>query len=534
MKIAIFTDFAVNYLAKARVMAATVKKQNPNIDVVALVADQFPSFIQPENEPFAHIWMVEDYPQKNIKSWIFRHNIMELATAIKGWGLQRLLRMGYDYVIYLDPDCWVLEDPALILNILPADKSVSVVPHTTSPACTDEEIRVIETSSLRQGIYNLGFLLVKNDENGNKLADWWAARLERYCIDDFEKGLFTDQRWFDLAVGYFDFIHISRHAGIDVASWNVGQRHLVRSATGYKIDGDPLIFYHFSGVGPAGVHRWVREKFAPSDPLVAELEFEYEKLIEEQGQSELVQIKPFFESYSDGTPVAKADRALYRDRADLSSRFPDPYEVGAAYNFKKVAEKARPIEELSTAPTHEEPPSPLQSSNGDARQLFDPTVYQLSAGLEGQPLKDMWFHYLAQGWSCPFRPNRFFDPFYYINQVDSLDRSAYPTPLHHYLDKGLATGLSPNWVYDDGFYLSHNKEIADVIRSGSLTCGFEHFSFWGWKEGRAGCAFFNESTYLARHPDVAAAIEAGTLLSGEQHYSEYGVAEGRLLYTHEG
>lgn len=89
-------------------------------------------------------------------SWIFRHNIMELSTSIKGWGLERLLATGYDYVMYLDPDCWVLEDPALLISEMSEHCSVAVVPHTTRPADSDEEIRIIETSSLRHGIYNLG------------------------------------------------------------------------------------------------------------------------------------------------------------------------------------------------------------------------------------------------------------------------------------------------------------------------------------------------------------------------------------------
>ncbi len=198
--------------------------------------------------------------------------------------LNRLLDAKYDYVIYLDPDCWVLEDPATIINALPPDASVGVVPHTTRPADSDEEVRIVETSSLRHGIYNLGFLVVRNDANGRVLAEWWAKRLDKYCIDDFKLGLFTDQRWFDLAVGYFDFIKVIRHHGIDVASWNVGQRVLTRRDNGYNIDGDPLIFYHFSGVGPEGVHRWVRDKFAPSDPLVAELEFRYERMIADAGR----------------------------------------------------------------------------------------------------------------------------------------------------------------------------------------------------------------------------------------------------------
>jgi hypothetical protein len=317
MKIAVYTSFAINYLAKARVLVQSIKTCNPKIDVVALVCDRFPRSVDITKEQFDQIWTVEDYPANPIEGWIFRHNIMELSTAVKGWGLIRLLEAGYDYVLYLDPDCWVLHDPAKIVDLLPASFSVGVVPHTTREAESDEEVRIVETSSLRHGIYNLGFLLVRNDENGRRLARWWAARLDRYCIDSFAEGLFTDQRWFDLAVGYFDFIKIIRHNGIDVASWNFGRRKLTRNSNGYLVDGDDLIFYHFSGVGPNSVHRWVRERFAPSDPLVAELEFRYERLIADFGQADLERIIPHFDMYTDGTRIPGEHRTLYRSRPDF-------------------------------------------------------------------------------------------------------------------------------------------------------------------------------------------------------------------------
>ncbi len=72
MRIAIYTSFAINYLAKARVLTHTIKALNPKIDVIALVCDRFPEYINSIDEPFDQIWMVEDYPAESIKNWIFR------------------------------------------------------------------------------------------------------------------------------------------------------------------------------------------------------------------------------------------------------------------------------------------------------------------------------------------------------------------------------------------------------------------------------------------------------------------------------
>jgi hypothetical protein len=562
MKIAIYTSFAINYLAKARVLVRTIKQRNPQIDVIGIVCDRFPSTIRVTDEEFDQIWMVEDYPAAPIRSWIFRHGIMELSTAVKGWGLTRLLDAGYDYVIYLDPDCWVLKDPAKIVDCLPSGFSVGVVPHTTRAADSDEEIRIVETSSLRHGIYNLGFLLVRNDGNGQRFARWWAARLDKYCIDDFNAGLFTDQRWFDLAVGYFDFIKIIRHNGIDVASWNVGQRALTRNGDGYLVDGDELMFYHFSGVGPTSVHRWVREKFAPADPLAAELEFSYEAMINESGQAELAKTIPYFELYSDGVSVPAIHRAVYRSHLDLVQRYKDPYDVSSVPNFR---EEARDLGSSASKGVVRLPSLPIrrrlrpwlisgltqaasvpvrlrfalrvslqgEGSLGDldtlARRLFDQRVYQGESRSLEIDADRLWAKYSKSAWRPGVFGNRFFDPGYYRLFISAKERAEYRTPLHHYIARGVKAGLSPSWIYDDAYYLEKYSDVREAIRRGEFICGFEHFARWGAEQGRDGCEYFNERAYLTRHPDVANGVTEGRIRSGEAHYVKHGHKEKRSL-----
>lgn len=521
MRIAIYTSFAVNYLAKARVLVDTVKAVNPAIDVIGVVSDRFPPGFDLSRERFDQIWMVEDYPATPIKGWIFRHNIMELSTAVKGWALNRLLDAGYDYVMYLDPDCWVLEDPAKIIPLLPADGSVGVVPHTTREADSDEEIRIVETSSLRHGIYNLGFLIVRNDANGRRLAEWWAARLDKYCVDDFSNGLFTDQRWFDLAAGYFDFVKVIRHHGIDVASWNIGQRRLSRNGEGYRVDDDELIFYHFSGVGPTGVHRWVREKFAPADPIAAELEFRYERMIAAQGQADLAKVVPYFDRYSDGTKVPNTHRLLYRSRPDLAEHYPDPFDVSVLPNFREA-----------TGDAPATPPAVVRNDLGDldalARRLFDPDCFRKrAAAAKEKTSEQLWKDYKASGWKPRVFPNRHFDPAFYRLFVTDQEAAKFRTPLHHYIAEGARAGVPPSWIYDDAFYLATYPDIAEAIRAGVFVCGFEHFVHHGTREGRDGCGYFNEASYLALNPDVAASLDAGQSRSGEAHYLMHGHGEGR-------
>ena len=522
MKIAIYTSFAVNYLAKARVLVKTIKATNPKIDVIGCVNDRFPAGFDASGELFDRFFMVEDYPATPIASWIFRHNIMELSTATKGWVLNRLLDAGYDYVMYLDPDCWVLDDPAKIISLLPDQCSVGVVPHTTNEAESDEEIRIVETSSLRHGIYNLGFLIVRNDANGRRFAEWWAKRLHQYCIDDFSQGLFTDQRWFDLAVGYFDFIKVIRHHGIDVASWNIGQRTLSRHGERYQVDGDDLIFYHFSGVGPAGVHRWVRDKFAPADPIAAELEFRYESMIAECGQAELESILPHFDRYSDGSKIPSAHRIAYRKNPGAARHHPDPYTGPQVRSFLNELQEGNDVAQI---PAHHISPADAELL---AERLFDSQLFlQQRRGSRPRDARALWSEYKRSGWSGPERPNRFFNTSYYRLFVPARDRRRYPTPLHHYVEVGQRAGLSPNWIFDEGYYLEKHPDVSRAVASGQFSCGLEHFFKIGAAEGLDGCLFFNERRYLDLNPDVAESVRRGDTITGEAHFLRHGRVERR-------
>ena len=522
MRIAIYTSFAINYLAKARVLVKSIKAVAPDIDVIGIVCDKFPRNIDATEEPFDDLWLVEEYPAKPVTAWIFRHNIMELCTAVKGWGLLRLLESGYDFVFYLDPDCWVLEDPKQIIDLLEQKKSVMVVPHTTSPAETKEGIRLVEISSLKHGIYNLGFLLVRNDTNGRKFAEWWAARLRDFCFADFESGMFTDQRWFDLAVGYFPFIQVAWHKGVDVASWNIGQRKIARSGDGgYHVDGDPLVFYHFSGVGPAGVHRWVRDIFAPSDPLAAELEFRYEELINAAGQEELSKVRPAYDRYDDGAFVEPADRLFFRKTEEYGKKFPNPYATSGAENFRRAA---RPEARAGMGRGLK-----LSSSQIElvALRLFDPENFMKSIGGFKPSRSMLWSAYKKRGWKASNSPNRYFDVGYYSSQIRPAERGSYETPLHHYVSIGRDRGLSPLWFFDERFYLELYADVRLAVETDEMLSGYEHYFLHGLREGRQSSSFFYEAKYLRLNTDVLAAVNSGEFANGGEHYVFYGRHEGR-------
>lgn len=80
--------------------------------------------------------------------------------------------------------------------------------------------------------------------------------------------------------------------------------------------------------------------------------------------------------------------------------------------------------------------------------------------------------------------------------------------------------------FDPTFYLGRNPDVAAAIQSGAFRTAFEHFSKFGFTEGRSPSAVF-ASDYLTKNQDVAAAVTQGFFKSGFEHFIKHGMAEGR-------
>ena len=193
-------------------------------------------------------------------------------------------------------------------------------PETTLEAIWDNEI-----SSLQHGAFNLGFLGVSNGPEGNRFVDWWSHRLIHFCRDDRSRGLFTDQKWVDLALGFFENVSILRSPRFNVAPWNLSQRNISGTFDiGFRVEGEPLGFYHFTGFD-SGAHDQMVQKYAGDNESVRMLVEWYARRTKAlSGDKDPGWALGFFE---DGTPIEPIHRRIYRDREDLVAAFPDPFKL---------------------------------------------------------------------------------------------------------------------------------------------------------------------------------------------------------------
>lgn len=324
----IFTSVAANYLAKARVLAGSVKKFHPEFQFHLLLCDAVPAGFSLESEPFDSLIAVGDFGLENPEQWIFQHTLVELTTAAKGFALEKLLDLpDCSEVLFFDPDIVVLAPLDRLLAEF-ANASILLTPHLTEPEVAREAILDNELSVLRHGVYNLGFLGVKNSAEGRRFAGWWRERLKNFCFNDIARGLFTDQRWADLTPAYFPDHKILRDAAYNVCTWNLTHR-AVTGAGPFEllVNGGPVVFYHFSGFD-SGAQLGMLEKYGSQMPGLYQLRDWYVAECERHGQSEVADLRWAYGFFDNGVPILKAHRKVYRERPDLQSAFPNPYATG--------------------------------------------------------------------------------------------------------------------------------------------------------------------------------------------------------------
>lgn len=315
----IFTSVCANYVHKARSLAQSVKRHIPDAKMILCLVERE---IDPRipAECFDDVVLAKDAWDGNFERFIFKHAIVEASTSVKGQFFRYLMDRftEEDKFVYLDPDCYVYDDFTELKQEL--DKHPIVLcPHLLKPGNIDMEL-----SSTAHGVYNLGFLGISRSEEGRRCVDWWAERLYLFCYDDIQRGIFTDQKWFDLAPCFFD-VKVFKHHGYDFAPWSLMNCNITKDADGkYYVEGDGLRFIHFSGYGRSAedcMTKWMPEE----GKLFRELYADYSQQHDANDADKISKTPWSYANYDSGEKVEDCVRCAYRGDWDVMFLYEDPF-----------------------------------------------------------------------------------------------------------------------------------------------------------------------------------------------------------------
>lgn len=143
-----------------------------------------------------------------------------------------------DLITYLDSDLFFFHSPAPVFQEI-GSSSIAIIPHRFSP-----ERQILE----RYGIYNVGWLSFRNNDNGLACLEWYRSRCLEWCFDRYEDDKFADQKYLDHWPKQFSGVCVLQHKGANLALWNIINYSIQDTNQGLFVDEVPLIFYHFQGV----------------------------------------------------------------------------------------------------------------------------------------------------------------------------------------------------------------------------------------------------------------------------------------------
>jgi hypothetical protein len=141
-----------------------------------------------------------------------------------------------DLITYLDADLFFFASPTPLFEEL-GGGSIAIIGHRFSPYMRKHEV---------YGIYNVGWLSFRRDENALACLNWWRAKCIEWCYDRLDNGRFADQKYLNDWPSRFQSVVVLEHKGANVALWNVSNYHLhSRDRDTVMVDEHPLIFFHF-------------------------------------------------------------------------------------------------------------------------------------------------------------------------------------------------------------------------------------------------------------------------------------------------
>jgi hypothetical protein len=239
-----FTLCSNNYLGQAKVLADSYTQHNPGLQfIIGLVDRKDPSIDYSMFAP-AQILPCESLGFSVFEEMMERYAIVEFNTAVKPFYFTYLFDKGFDKVVYLDPDIRLFQSFEQLFSLLD-NYDVLLTPHTITPT-HDHSDRWQRVSNM-VGIYNLGFLAMRDSEATRSIVSWWRKKLETECLMIPAEGMFVDQVWANYFPVYFQgHCHILTDPGYNVAYWNFGERRLEKINGTYYVNGSQLKFFHFS------------------------------------------------------------------------------------------------------------------------------------------------------------------------------------------------------------------------------------------------------------------------------------------------
>jgi hypothetical protein len=142
-----------------------------------------------------------------------------------------------DLITYLDSDLYFYANPEPVFEEL-GTGSIGIIRHRVK-----SDLAVVE----QYGIYNVGWVSFRRDEDALACLRWWRDRCIEWCFHRVEENRYADQKYLDSFPKKFRNVVVLEHKGANLAPWNIANYRISKESGKITVDRQPLLFFHFQG-----------------------------------------------------------------------------------------------------------------------------------------------------------------------------------------------------------------------------------------------------------------------------------------------
>lgn len=258
------TYFDHNYLSRGLAMYQSLQRQEPKSQLwVLCLSDQAHDVLTALALPSVVPIRMAEFEAADPEvaaTRTTRSTVEYYFTCTPAWILFVLARTAEaEWVTYLDGDLYFFQPPEPIYDELQG-ASVAIIPHRYP--------RRLERRLMKFGVYNVGWVGIRRDEEGQAVANWWRQRCIEWCHDYVDGDRFADQRYLDSFPRLSSKVRAVENIGANLAPWNIGNYRIDVADDKVMLDASvPLIFFHFQGLRKGlrwfifNSHRYYRTPF---------------------------------------------------------------------------------------------------------------------------------------------------------------------------------------------------------------------------------------------------------------------------------
>lgn len=241
------TYFNKNYLAHGRSLYESLISVMPNAKLLMMCMDD-ESFevLSQVNYPHAILAKYSDMESQNPALLIAKENrslveyFYTCSSATCVYSMKNIV--GIDSITYLDADLFFFSSPQAIFDEM-RTSSIGIIEHKFSKLTMRNKI---------YGLYNVGWITFRNDQEGNKCINDWHEKCLEWCYQKLEGDKYADQKYLDKWPQDYKNVCIIQNIGANLAIWNINNYKLNKIDDQVYVDNQKLIFYHFANFKQIG------------------------------------------------------------------------------------------------------------------------------------------------------------------------------------------------------------------------------------------------------------------------------------------